>query len=105
MVPPLQGPFRIDKDVGDVLDIAHLGVSAPDLEQRVVSRGYRIGGIEEEDASEARAPARGQLPVLALDVVDDCGPRPGEQRRDDESDALARPGRRKAQHMLRSIMA
>jgi hypothetical protein len=88
MVAPLQGPFRIDQNVRDVLDIAHFGVSAPDLEQRVVSRGFRVGRIEEEDAGEPRAPARGQLPVLALDIVDDCGPRPGEQRRDDESDRL-----------------
>ena len=58
MVPPLQGPFRIDQNVRDVLDIAHFGVSAPDLEQRVVSRGFRVGRIEKEDAGEPRASSR-----------------------------------------------
>ena len=65
----------------------------------------RVGRIEEQDAGEARAPARRQLPVLALDVVDDCRPRPGEQRRDDQTDALAGPRRRETEHVLRSIMA
>jgi hypothetical protein len=46
MVAPLQRPFRIDQDVGHVLDIAYFGVSAPDFEQWVVGRGFRIGGIE-----------------------------------------------------------
>jgi hypothetical protein len=105
MVPPLQRPFRIDQNVRDVLDIAHLGVSAPDLEQRVVSRRFGVGRIEEEDAGEACAPTRGQLPVLALDVVDDRGPRPGEQRGDNETHALAGPGGREAEHVLRSVVA
>src|SRR4029450_3287513 len=47
MLAPLQGPCRINQNVRDVLDIAHFGVSAPDLEQRVVSRGFRVGRIEE----------------------------------------------------------
>ena len=62
-------------------------------------------GSKRRTRREARPPARGQLPVLALDVVDDGGPRPGEQRRDDQADAFAGPGGREAQHVLRSIMA
>ena len=55
--------------------------------------------------AEARAPAGGQAPVLALDVVDDGELRPGQQRRHHEAHALARAGRRKAQDMLGTIMA
>ena len=52
-----------------------------------------------------RAPAGGQLPVLALDVVDDRRARPGQQGRHDQADALAGAGRREAQHMLGPVMA
>jgi hypothetical protein len=53
----------------------------------------------------AGAKAGGQLPVLALDVVDDGRARPGQQRGHDQADALAGSGRREAQHMLRPVMA
>lgn len=46
----------------------------------------------------------GQPPVLALDVVNDCAARPSQQRRHDETDALARSGRGEAQHMLGAVM-
>ncbi len=105
MIAPLEGAFGIDQDVGDVLDVAHLGVAAPHFEQRVVGGGIGVGRVEQEHAAEARAPAGGQLPVLALDVVDDRGARPGEQGRDDQADALAGPGRRETQNMFRAIMA
>ncbi len=36
MVPALQCPLGIDEDVGDVLDVPHLFVAAPDLEQRII---------------------------------------------------------------------
>ena len=51
------------------------------------------------------AEAGGELPVLALDVMDDRRARPGQERRDDEADAFARSRRREAQHMLRPIVA
>jgi hypothetical protein len=38
-----------------------------------------------------------QRPVLALDVVHDCRPRPGQQCRHHEADALAAAGRREAE--------
>src|ERR1700730_17807015 len=50
-------------------------------------------------------PARGQPPVLALDVVDDCGTGPGEQSRDDQADALAAPRWGEGQDVLRPVMA
>ncbi len=71
MVSPLQRALRIDQDVGDVLDVADLAIAAADLEQRVVGGARRVGRIEQQHAPEARPPAGGELPVLALDVVDD----------------------------------
>src|SRR4051794_795195 len=52
-----------------------------------------------------RAEAGGQLPVLALDVVNDGRPRPGQQRGHDKTDALAGPGGCETQHVFRSIVA
>ena len=49
--------------------------------------------------------ARRQVPVLALDVVDNAAARPGQKCRHHQADALARTGRREAEHMLGSIMA
>src|ERR1700730_13261923 len=54
---------------------------------------------------ELRPPARGQPPILALDVVDDRGAGPGEQSRDDQADALAAPRWGEGQDMLRPVMA
>jgi len=105
MVPPLQRAFGIDQDVSHVLDVADLGISLPDLEQRVVGSAQGIGRIKQEDAAEARATARSQLPVFALDVVNDCRARPREQGRDDKADALARSRRGKAEHMLGPCVA
>src|SRR6516165_6866617 len=51
------------------------------------------------------AEARSQIPVLALDIVNDTAARPGQKGRNDEANALARPRRRKTEHMLRSIVA
>ena len=53
---------------------------------------------------EARAPAGGQLPVLALDVVNDGGARPGKQGRHNQADALARAGRSKTHDMFRAVV-
>src|SRR5208283_2523938 len=44
------------------------------------------------------------MPVLALDVMDDGGAWPGEQRRNDKSDALAGTGWRETEHMLRPFV-
>ena len=37
MIAAVERPFRIDQDVGDVLDVAHFLVAAPYLQQRIVS--------------------------------------------------------------------
>ena len=105
VVAPLQRAFGIDQHVGDVLHVAHFPFAAADLEQRVVGGALRVGRIEQQHAAEPRPPAGGQRPVLALDVVDDRRARPGQQRRDDQADALAAAGRREAQHMLRAVVA
>ncbi len=54
---------------------------------------------------EARAPAGGDLPVLALDVVDDGRGRPGKQRRHHQTDAFARARGRKGQDVFRAFVA
>ncbi len=46
MVPAFQRALGIDQNVGDVLHITYLGVAATDLEQRIVSRGFRIRRVE-----------------------------------------------------------
>ncbi len=72
MIAPLERAFGINQDVGDILHIAHLAVATPHFKQRVISERGRIGGIEQQHATEACTPSRGQLPVLTLDVMDDA---------------------------------
>ena len=105
MVPPLQRAFGIDQHVGDVLDVADFPFAAAHLEQRIVGGALRVGRIEQQHAAEPRAPAGGQSPVLALDVMDDRRARPGQQRRHDQANALAGSRRREAQDMLRAVVA
>ena len=54
---------------------------------------------------EAAAPAGRELPVFALDVVDDDALRPGQQRRDDKPDAFAGARRRERHDVLGAVMA
>ena len=76
---------------------AHLPLTAPDLEQRIVGRRLRVGRIEQQHPTVLGAEAGGELPVLALDVVDDR--RTGQVSSDGMTrPALAAPGRREAQH-------
>jgi hypothetical protein len=105
MIAFLQGTFRVDQDVGDVLNIANFPLTATDLEQRIVGGALGIGRIEQQDTAEASPPSGGQGPVLALDVVDDRRTGPGQQGRDHEADALAAASRRETQHVLGSVMA
>ncbi len=105
MVAPLQRTFRVDEDIGDILDIADLVHAAPHLEQRIVARRAGIGRIEQQAVREACAPAGGQLPVLALDVVDDRRAGPAEQRRHDQAHPLARTGRCERHDMLGAVVA
>src|SRR3546814_13521964 len=55
--------------------------------------------------TEARSPSGRQLPVLALDVVDDRRAGPAQQRRDNEPDALPAAGRGKSHDMLGAVVA
>jgi hypothetical protein len=56
--------------------------------------------VEEQAVRESGAPAGGELPVLALDVVDDGRARPSHEGRDDEADALAGAGGSHGQDVL-----
>ncbi|MNF83460.1 hypothetical protein D3C84_657850 [compost metagenome] len=105
VVAPLQGALRVDQDVGDVLHVAHFVGATTHLEQRVVGRRSRVGRVEQQAVGKARAPAGGQAPVLALDVVDDRRGWPGEQGGYHQADPLARARRRKGQHVLGAFVA
>ncbi len=105
VIAPFLGPFRIDQDVGDVLHVAHLLRALAHLEQRIEAGGEGIGRIEQQAMGELGAPAGGEHPVLALDVVHDGRAGPGQQGGHHQADALARPRRRDRQHMLGAIVA
>ena len=61
--------LRVHENVRNVLDIPHLTRPAPHFHQRIEMRRGDIGRIEPQTMREFRAPAGGQLPVLALDVM------------------------------------
>ncbi|KAG1319287.1 hypothetical protein G6F63_014812 [Rhizopus arrhizus] len=105
MVAPLQRAFGIDQNVRDVLHVAHFMRAASHLQQRVVGRRLRIRGVEQQAMREARAPAGGDLPVLALDVVDDGGRGPGKQCRHHQANAFAAARGRKGQDVFWAFMA
>ena len=98
-------PFRVDQDVGDVVHIAHLVEALAHLQQRVEAGGERIGGVEQQAVRELRAPAGGELPVLALDVVDDGRAGPGHEGGHHQADALAGAGGSHGQHVLGAVVA
>jgi hypothetical protein len=100
MIAAVERAFGIDEDVGDVLDVADLVRAAPYLDQRIVARRAGVGRIKQEAVREAATPAGGQLPILALDVVDDGRARPTEQPRDDKADALVRSCRCECHDMI-----
>ena len=104
MVAPFERAFRIDQHVGDVLHVAHFVDAAPHFHQRIVRRRGFIGRIEQQHAAETRTKTSGQIPVFALDVVNDGRMRPGQQRRDDEPHTLAAARRGETQHMFGSVM-
>src|SRR3546814_2721530 len=97
--------MRISDWSSDVCSSDLLVGSLSYLEQRVVAGRARVGRVEQQAVREALSPAGRELPVLALDVVDDGGTGPGQQRRDHEANALARARRREGHDVLRAIMA
>src|ERR1700722_9094110 len=105
VVATLQRALRVDEDISDVLDVADFPLAPADLEQRIVGGAGGVGRIEQQNAAEPRPPAGGKRPVFALDVVDDRGARPSQQRGHDETDPLAGSGRRETQDMLRTVVA
>ena len=100
-----QRTLGVDQHIGDVLDVADLPLASANLEQRIVGTALDVGRVEEDHTAEMRAPAGGEHPVLALDVMHDRRARPRQQGRNDETHALAAPGRGEAQHMLGPMMA
>ena len=78
MVPLFQRALGVDEDVGDILNVADLPLAAPNLQQRVVGVRPRVGRVEEQHPAVLTAKASRQCPILALDVVDDGGARPGQ---------------------------
>ena len=105
MIAALAGALGIDQNVGDVLHIANFARALAHLEQRIEAGRAGIGGIEQQAVRELGPPAGGQLPILALDVVDHGGADPSQQGWHDEANALARPRRRDRQHMLGAVVA
>ena len=73
VVALLQRAFGIDQNVRDVLHVAHFARRPPHLQQREQAADFASVGLNSRHVREARAPAGGDLPVLALDVVDDGG--------------------------------
>ncbi|MNI39454.1 hypothetical protein D3C73_936360 [compost metagenome] len=73
---PFERSFRIDEDVGDVLNVPHLVGTFADFQQRIVARRAGIGRVEHQAMREASPPSRGERPVLAFDVMDDRRTRP-----------------------------
>src|SRR5438094_6344378 len=61
--------------------------------------------LEAHAAEAVPAPACGQGPVLALDVVDHHARWPAQQCREHQAHTLARSGRSECQYVLRSVVA
>src|SRR5712672_158057 len=96
--------FRIDQDVRDILDIANLPLTPTDLEQGIVGRRAAVGRIKQQHVSVAGAETRSQIPVLALDIVNDATARPSQKRWYHKANTLARPRRRETEHVFWSIV-
>src|SRR5258705_3889476 len=104
MIAALERRSGINENVGDILRVTYLAVAFADFKQRIIGCASGIGRIEQEHGPKPRTPTGGQLEILALDVVDDCGIRPCQEGWDDQTDALPGPRRRKTQHMFGTIV-
>ena len=105
VIAALERSLGVDKHVRRILNVAYLPFAAANFQQRIVGCRLRIGRIKQQHAAVPSPEARSQGPVLTLDVVDNATAWPGQQGRYHETNTLSGRGRRKAQHMLRSIMA
>ena len=103
VIAPVARAFPVDQHVGDILHVAHFLLAGAHFEQRFEPGRVGIGRIEQQAIREAGAPAGRELPVLALDVVDDGGAGSGQQRRQDQADALARACRCHGDNALRPM--
>src|SRR6185437_2031500 len=105
MIAALEGAFGVNENIGYVLRVTYLAIALADLEERIVRRAGRVCRIEKEHGPKPRSPTRGQLVILALDVVDDRRMRPSQESRDDKADALPGSGRRKTEHVFWTIVS
>ena len=100
---------RVDDHMHDVLHVLRLVHRAqPHLFERVVldARAGGVGRIElEAELAHALARARGEVPVLALEVVDQRGVWPRQQGRHHHAYALAATRRRDDQDVTRTAIA
>ena len=97
----------VDEDVGDDLGVPYFIGTEPDLFEGVVAGGAFLGGGVEAQAEAAElscAPARGEGPVLAFDVVHEHRMGPSEQVGHHQAYALARPGGSEDEDMLRTVV-
>ena len=100
-----QCAFRINQNIGDILNVADFRGAFAHFQKWVVASASRIGRVEQKAVRESRPPTGRQVPILALDVVNHGRRCPGQQGRQHQTNALARARRSKAHHMLWTIMA
>ena len=95
LVPEVQiarfAPQGVDEDADDILDVGDLHDAFADLEQRVPAHRVGIGRREIEDVAEALPMVGGDVPELALAVIDEGAVRPGNQGRDHMAGPLPAP--------------
>ena len=82
---PRDRPARRRRSGRRAPPIRRAGPRAADCRQRTCA----LVGSNSRTREKLAREAGGELPVLALDVMDDGRARPGEQRRHDQADALA----------------
>ena len=79
----------IDEDPYDVLDVGDLHGALAHFEERVPAYRVGVGRREVEDMAEPLPVIGGDVPKLALAVIDEGAVRPGDQRGHDVPDPLA----------------
>ena len=89
VVSALQRAFRVNQYVSDVLNIAYFMLAAAHAHKWIIFRGSPVGWIKPHASGKSGSPARRELPILALDVVDDGAAGPGQQGWYNQPHALA----------------